>query len=160
MAAGNLRPLGDVESVTATDDDTVEFKFKKALGGRDLEGILGECPIVSQKAYEASADKFATKPISTSAYVVTESVPGSTITFEKNADYWQTDAAAAVAVRQAERRQDHLPGHQRNGSAFGRLGDRRCRHLRGRRRHRCQVASRATRSIIVTEGPGQPDSGA
>ena len=33
MAAGNLRPLGDVESVTATDDSTVEFKFKKALGG-------------------------------------------------------------------------------------------------------------------------------
>jgi ABC-type transport system substrate-binding protein len=93
MAAGNLRPLGDVASVTATDDSTVEFKFKKALGGRDVEGILGECPIVSQKAYEASADKFATKPITTSAYVVTESVPGSSVTFEKNAAYWQTDEA-------------------------------------------------------------------
>ena len=66
---------------------------RRRWAGRDVEGILGECPIVSQTAYEASADKFATKPISTSAYVVTESVPGSTITFEKNADYWQTDAA-------------------------------------------------------------------
>ena len=93
MAAGNLRPLGDIESVTATDDTTVEFKFKKALSGRDVEGILGEQPIVSKTAYEASADKFATKPVSTSAYVVTESVPGATITFEKNAAYWQTDAA-------------------------------------------------------------------
>ncbi len=93
MAAGNLRPLGDIESVTATDDTTVEFKFKKALSGRDVEGILGEQPIISQKSYEASADKFATKPVSTSAYVVTESVPGSTITFVKNADYWQKDEA-------------------------------------------------------------------
>jgi ABC-type transport system substrate-binding protein len=93
MAAGNLRPLGDVASVTAKDDTTVEFTFKKALGGRDVEKVLGECPIVSQKAYETSADKFATKPISTSAYVVTESVPGSTLTFEKNPNYWQTDPA-------------------------------------------------------------------
>jgi ABC-type transport system substrate-binding protein len=93
MAAGNLQPLGDIKSVTATDATTVEFTFKKALSGRDVEGILGEQPIVSQKAYEASTDKFATKPVTTSAYVVTESVPGSTITFEKNATYWQTDAA-------------------------------------------------------------------
>jgi ABC-type transport system substrate-binding protein len=93
MAAGNLRPLGDVESVTALDDSTVEFKFKKALGGRDIEKVLGECPIVSQAAYEASADKFATQPISTSAYVVTENVPGATLTFVKNESYWQTDEA-------------------------------------------------------------------
>ncbi len=94
MAAGTLRPLGDVETVTATGDYTVEFKFKKALSGKDIEDIVAECPIVSQVAYEASADKFATTPISTSAYVVTENVPGSTLTFEKNAAYWQTDAAA------------------------------------------------------------------
>ena len=94
MAAGTLRPLGDVQTVTATDDYTVEFKFKKALNGHDIEDVVAECPIVSQKAYEASTDKFATKPISTSAYVVADNVPGSTLTFEKNPNYWQTDASA------------------------------------------------------------------
>jgi ABC-type transport system substrate-binding protein len=93
MATGNLRPLNDVESVTATGDYTVEFKFKKALSGHDIEDVIGECPVVSQKSYEASADKFATKPISSSAYMVTENIPGSTITFEKNPNYWQTDAS-------------------------------------------------------------------
>lgn len=94
MATGNLRPLNDVESVTATGDYTVEFKFKAALGPKGVEDVLNECPIVSQKAFEASADQFATKPVSTSAYIVTDNVPGSTITFEKNPNYWQTDPAA------------------------------------------------------------------
>ncbi len=101
MTAGNLRPLGDVESVTATGDYTVEMKFKKAMGERDLGDILGECPIVSQKAFEASDDEFATKPISTSMYVVTENVPGATLTFEKNADYWQTDESLRSPMAQA-----------------------------------------------------------
>jgi ABC-type transport system substrate-binding protein len=94
MAAGTLRPLGDVETVTATGDYTVEYKFKKALNGKDIEDVIAECPIVSKTAYEASTDKFATKPISTAAYMVTENVPGSTLTFEKNPSYWQTDAAS------------------------------------------------------------------
>lgn len=93
MAAGTLRPLGDVETVTATGDYTVEFKFKKALNGKDIEDVIAECPIVSKTAYEASADKFATKPITTSAYVVTQNVPGSTLTLVKNPGYWQTDAS-------------------------------------------------------------------
>jgi ABC-type transport system substrate-binding protein len=91
MEMGNLRPLGGIESVTATGDYTVEFVLKTAPGKGDLEKILTEAPIVSQKAYEASADKFATKPITTSPYVLTEYVPGSTLTFEARPDYWQTD---------------------------------------------------------------------
>jgi ABC-type transport system substrate-binding protein len=94
MTAGNLQPLGNIESVKATGDYTVEFVFKAGVGGKQIEQALGECPIVSQKAFEASTDKFATKPISTSAYMVTESVPGSSITFAKNPSYWQTDEAA------------------------------------------------------------------
>ena len=56
-----------------------------------LKKCSAEAPIVSQKAYEASADKFATKPITTSPYVLTEYVPGSSLTFEARPDYWQTD---------------------------------------------------------------------
>jgi ABC-type transport system substrate-binding protein len=91
MQMGNLRPLGGIESVTATGDYTVEFVLKTEPGKGDLEKVLCEAPIVSQKAYEASADKFATKPITTSPYVLTEYVPGSTLTFEARPDYWQTD---------------------------------------------------------------------
>jgi ABC-type transport system substrate-binding protein len=60
MAGGKLRPLGDIQSVTATGDYTVEFVFKKAFGPGDLDKILSEAPIVSQKAYEGSPDQFAT----------------------------------------------------------------------------------------------------
>lgn len=100
-AAGNLRPLGDIESVTATGDYTVEFVFKKVLGVGELEKLLTECPIVSQAAYEASPDQFATMPVTTGPYVLTEYVPGSSLTFEKRDDYWQTDEAQRTLFSQA-----------------------------------------------------------
>jgi ABC-type transport system substrate-binding protein len=93
MTAGKMRPLGDVVSVKATGDYTVEFVFKVDFGVGGLDKILTECPIISQKAYESSPDKFATKPITTGPYLLTQYVPGSSLTFEKRADYWQTDAS-------------------------------------------------------------------
>ena len=100
-AAGNLRPLGDIESATATGDYTVEFVFKKVLGVGDLEKLLTECPIVSQAAYEGSPDQFATKPVTTGPYVLTEYVPGSSLTFERRDDYWQTDPSLRTLFSQA-----------------------------------------------------------
>jgi ABC-type transport system substrate-binding protein len=101
MEMGNLRPLGDIEPVTVLDDYTVEFVFKKALGVGDLESVLKECPIVSQAAYEASADGFATKPIATTAYVLTQYVPGSSLTFERRTDYWQSEESLIPLINQA-----------------------------------------------------------
>ena len=40
MEMGNLRPLGDIESVTATGDYTVEFVLKTEPGKGDLEKML------------------------------------------------------------------------------------------------------------------------
>ena len=97
MTLGNLRPLGDLQSVTAKSDYVVEFVTKEDLGEGGIE-ILVECPIVSQKAYEASPDQMATKPITTAAYVLTEYVPGSSLTFERRADYWQTDPTQSPVV--------------------------------------------------------------
>lgn len=97
MELGNLRPLGDLESVTAKSDYVVTFVTKTDLGG-GINKVLIECPIVSQKAYEASPDQMATKPITTSAYVLTEYVPGSSLTFERRADYWQTDPTMSPVV--------------------------------------------------------------
>jgi ABC-type transport system substrate-binding protein len=101
IAANAYRPLGDVESVTATGDLTVQIVTKAAPGPGGIEKIVTECPIVSQKSYEASADQFATKPITTAAYKLTEYVPGSSLTFERRADYWQTDATMIPAVAKA-----------------------------------------------------------
>lgn len=91
MASGKMRPLGDVVSVTALDAVTAQFVFKVDFGPGGLDKILTEAPIVSQAAYETSPDKFATKPVTTGPYVLTEYVPGSSLTFEKNANYWQYD---------------------------------------------------------------------
>ncbi len=100
MAVGMMRPLGDIESVTATGDYTVEFVFKKALGPGGLDKLLSECPIVSQ-AFEATIDQFSTSPVTTGPYVLTEYVPGSSLTFEARPDYWQTDPALRTLFSQA-----------------------------------------------------------
>lgn len=101
MELANLRPLGDIESVTAKSDYVVEFVTKIDPGPGTLEKILVECPVVSQKAYEASDDQMATKPVTTAAYVLTEYVPGSSLTFERRGDYWQTDATQSPVVAKA-----------------------------------------------------------
>jgi len=100
MAVGMMRPLGDVESVTAKDDYTVEFVFKKVLGPGGLDKLLSECPIVSQ-AFEATLDQFSTQPVTTGPYVLTEYTPGSSLTFEARPDYWQTDPASRTLFSQA-----------------------------------------------------------
>ena len=101
MEANVYHPLGDVESVTATGDYTVEFVTKEVPGPGGIEKIVTECPIVSQAAYEASDDEFATMPVTPAAYVLTEYVPGSSLTFERRDDYWQTDPSLSPVVATA-----------------------------------------------------------
>lgn len=47
--------------------------------------------IVSQKAYEESGDGFASAPVGTGPYVVTEFKPSVSVKVERRDDYWQTD---------------------------------------------------------------------
>lgn len=98
---GNLRPLGDIVSISAVDDVTVNLEVKSNFRPGGLEKVLSECPIVSQKAYEASPDGFATKPITSGPYLLTEYVPGSSLTFERREDYWQTDPQYRTLFSQA-----------------------------------------------------------
>lgn len=53
---------------------------------------MSEAPIVSQ-AFEATLADFATSPVTSGPYVLTEYVPGSSLTYELRDDYWQTDPA-------------------------------------------------------------------
>jgi len=80
--------LNMIESVTATDEYTVEFKVNSDAAGCMLNTLTGVM-IVSQKAYEEDPDHMANKPIGTGAYIVTEFTPGSTIKMVRNENYWQ-----------------------------------------------------------------------
>ena len=101
MEMGNLRPLGDIESVTVTGEYTVEFVLKNDPAMGDLEKVLTEAPIVSQAAYEASDDQFATMPVTTSPYILKQYVPGSSLVFERRDTYWQSDLSMGPKYNQS-----------------------------------------------------------
>ena len=97
-ADGNLPKLSSVDSVEVLSDYVARFHFT-ALAAGDLESLLMECPIVTQAAYEASADKMATDPITTSPYQVVDYKTGSTITYKRNENYWQKDELTVTTSR-------------------------------------------------------------
>lgn len=90
MSSGNLPKLGSIESVKVISDYVVQFKFANLAIG-DLGALWMECPIVTQAAYEASPDKMATDPVSTTAYKCTEFISGAKMIFTNTQKYWQTD---------------------------------------------------------------------
>jgi ABC-type transport system substrate-binding protein len=92
-AMGTLPKLNIIDSISVVDQYTAAFKFKDPLALGDLEGILSEIPVVTEASYKASGDNMATRPVGTTAYRVTEVVPGSKIVLEKTGKYWQTDAS-------------------------------------------------------------------
>lgn len=98
-ATGNLPKLSSIESVEVLSDYVCRFHFS-ALAAGDLYSLLMECPIVTQAAYEASADQMATDPVSTSPYRVTSYETGSTIEMEYTGDYWQTDESLVRVTSQ------------------------------------------------------------
>ncbi|NTV89235.1 MAG: ABC transporter substrate-binding protein [Clostridiales bacterium] len=100
LKLGNLSKLNQIESIKATGDYTVNFKFKKLQVG-DLAVLWSECPIVTQAAYEASKDTMSTDPVCTAPYIVTGYVTGNSLTLEKNPKYWQTDASKINTYSQA-----------------------------------------------------------
>ena len=98
---GNFTNLGmsNLEVVEAIDEYTVRMKFSNYVIGA-FEFIMEYIPIVSQKAYEETGDEMATKVVSTAPYKVTEFVSGSSISFEKRDDYWQTDESLICSYSQ------------------------------------------------------------
>ena len=81
--------VGDIKKV---DDYTIEYTWTKPITDvGELEFPWCRTVIFSQKSYEASSDQFATTPIGTGPYVVTEFTSGSKIVLEANDKYWQTD---------------------------------------------------------------------
>lgn len=79
-----------IDSVKQTGDYSFQVVMKQDVVD-SFELVLVSTYIVSQKAYEASQDGFATKIVSTSPYIVTDYVSGSHITFKKRDNYWQKE---------------------------------------------------------------------
>lgn len=78
------------ESIEKVDDYTVRFTWNKPIDGVcELEWPLCNIMIFSQKAYEEG--NFATAPVGTGPYVVTDFTAGSSCTLEANDNYWQTE---------------------------------------------------------------------
>lgn len=88
--SGNYPKMFVLDTVEATGDYSVRLKITdNGLG--NLEWLLSMVPVISQSAYEASADKMINNPITTAAYQVESFVNGSEVVLVKNENYWQTD---------------------------------------------------------------------
>lgn len=92
-----LKPdFAKIESVEKTGDYTFQVKLKDNMVGL-FESLMKHTFVVSQKAYEESADSFATDCVTTSAYKVVNYVAPGTLDFERRDDYWQTDESLIPA---------------------------------------------------------------
>ncbi len=89
-AAANISGLVGYEKV---DDYTINCEVVENLGIGDFEEILTTVNMVTKAAYEASADGMATDPVGTTAYVLSEYVPGSYCVVTLNeGEYWNQAA--------------------------------------------------------------------
>ncbi len=83
---------GVFEGVDVVDDTTAVFHFKNEIEGLgELENIWCRCFIFSEDAFNESESKFTSDLVATGPYVLTDYVPGVSISLAKNEDYWQTD---------------------------------------------------------------------
>lgn len=91
IASGNAHGIDIIESITAKDDYTVEFKFSHVPYIGDLESAVGQISIVSQESYEASEDGMIGNPIGSGPYILENWVADSITTMKAREDYWATE---------------------------------------------------------------------
>ena len=88
-ALSGVAPAHYVESVEVADDTHFTLHLTTDSIGV-LEQVCENVFMVTQAAYEASADSMATKPVSTGPYTVLDYVAGSYVILQKNEKFWQT----------------------------------------------------------------------
>lgn len=81
---------GALDSIEKTGDYTVEIVCNSEAAG-EVENMLTQVMIVSEKAYKESGDNMRSNPIATGPYKVEEWVTGSSLKLVKNEDYWQKE---------------------------------------------------------------------
>lgn len=89
--SGNLNAIfNKLDSVEKVDDYNMIFHMNQNEYG-DIQDVLFYSTIVSRKEFEASGDEMSTTLVGTGPYKITDFVNSSSVTFEKNEEYWQTD---------------------------------------------------------------------
>lgn len=87
--ARGLKPVySKVESCEQTGDYTFTIKLTDNMYG-SFQTLLQDTYIISQAAFEGSADEFGSTCVTTSPYVVTEFTSSVSISLERRDDYWQ-----------------------------------------------------------------------
>lgn len=90
--SGNFFNIGFIDSVEAVDDYTVQFNLIPPLKLTDMANLVQNLYLVTEAAYEASADGMVTGGVvSTAPYKMADYQSGYMLTLEKNTDYWQKD---------------------------------------------------------------------
>lgn len=93
-ANGTIPKFDLYESVKAVDTYKVEFSWTSAPSAiLALEHIWGGTPVVSQASHESHT--YATDPIGTGPYAVSEFSAGLKVVLEARDDYWQADEQRA-----------------------------------------------------------------
>ena len=94
-----LKPVfGKLESWEQTGDYQFTMTLKSDMIGV-FEYLMEDIFVVSQAAYEASPDGFATECVSTSQYKITEFTASSDWMYELRDDYWQDIANLPREIR-------------------------------------------------------------
>lgn len=89
-AASNI---GKLIGYTATDDLTVECEVKEGTTKGDFEEILSTVNMVTKASYEASPDGFASDPVGTTGYVLSDYQSGTSATVTlADGEYWNQAA--------------------------------------------------------------------
>lgn len=83
--------LHDITQAEILDPLRIRMHFARA--NRELHMLAGQLPIFSRKFYRTTSFDAAslTPPIASGPYVVKEVVPGKTITYHRNPNYWARD---------------------------------------------------------------------
>ena len=86
--------VNTIDHMDVIDDTTIDFVFNTTAAGA-FANAMTNTAIVDKEAYEADPDHFASNPVGTGPYVMDEFIPGSSISFTKRDDYWQSEEDCA-----------------------------------------------------------------
>ncbi|PWM75655.1 MAG: hypothetical protein DBX59_01370 [Bacillota bacterium] len=92
----------DFVEATAVDDTTVQFTFTKEQSNLGwFDNFFCRCFIVDEDSYNASSSGLEADMCGTGPYKFVSYTSGSSLTIEKNEDYWQTDESLRHQQQQA-----------------------------------------------------------
>lgn len=95
-------PKLNFDNIVAIDDYTVQFTFDKPMVSyNEIWYYFGANDLTTEAAFNASPSQLASDACGTGPYKITEYVPGVSIKFERDENYWQTDKSLIYETQYA-----------------------------------------------------------